>query len=77
MWALRSSRRREPPPRAKLGRPAQVVVPGGGLFALANTPVRARISACIMHACTPEAVLGGHTVLEEDEIGSEPADDTP
>ena len=36
--------RREPPPRAKLGRPAQVVVPGGGLFALANTLVRAIIS---------------------------------
>ena len=44
VWALRSSCRREPPPRAKLGRPAQVVVPGGGLFALASTEVRARIS---------------------------------
>ena len=43
MWALRSSCRREPPPRAKLGRPAQVVVPGGGLFALASTLVRAII----------------------------------
>ena len=41
--ALRSSCRREPPPRAKLGRPAQVVVPGGGLFALASTLVRAII----------------------------------
>ena len=61
MWALRSSCRREPPPRAKLGRPAQVVVPGGGLFALANTLVRGIISRCIMHARTPDAVLGGRT----------------
>jgi len=43
VWALRSSCRREPPPRAKLGRPAQVVVPGGGLFALATGEVRARL----------------------------------
>ena len=59
VWALRSSCRREPPPRAKLGRPAQVVVPGGGLFALANTLVRGIISRCIMHARTSDAVLGG------------------
>ena len=45
----------EPPRRAKLGRPAQVVVPGGGLFALASTEVRAKIiciSLALLH-CTP------------------------
>ena len=43
VWALRSGCRREPPRRAKLARPAQVVVPGGGFLALASTEVRARI----------------------------------
>ena len=53
VWALRSSCRREPPPRAKLGRPAQVVVPGGGLFALATGEVRGRIFS--LHYARPHA----------------------
>ena len=46
--------RREPPRRAKLGRPAQVVVPGGGFLALASTvlpEVRGIIIAFSWYLC--------------------------
>ena len=58
-----SSCRREPARRAKLGRPAQVVVPGGGLFALASTGLNGPFGCCVPELCATARggrVLGGH-----------------